>query len=206
MGLYTRHILPTLIDLVMRSDDVAELRRDVVGAARGDVLEIGIGSGLNLGLYGEAVRSVVGVDPSPALLAKAGRRARAGRIAVELVEGTAERLPFTAERFDSVVTTWTLCSIPAAPEALAEVRRVLKPGGLLHFIEHGLAPEPGVQRWQRRLTPLWKPLAGGCHLDRAIDTLIEGAGFRIARLDAFYGRGFRISGFMYRGAAEPRPA
>ncbi len=206
MGIYGRHILPTLIDIVMRDHGITDLRRDVVAAAEGDVLEVGIGSGLNLRFYGGRVRSVVGVDSSPGLLAKARRRAQGRPFPVELVEADAARLPFGAGRFDSAVVTWTLCSIPEAARALGEIRRVLKPDGRLHFVEHGLAPDAAVQRWQSRLTPLWRPLAGGCHLDRKPDALIESAGFRLLRIEAFQGPGGRVAGYMYRGSAEPRSA
>jgi ubiquinone/menaquinone biosynthesis C-methylase UbiE len=205
LGLYSRHVLPHCIDFVMRSSQPDEDRAGAAGAAHGRVLEIGIGSGLNLPYYGRAVTAVVGVDPSPGLLAKAARRRAGLPFAVELVEASAEELPFEDGGFDSAVCTWSLCSIPRADRALAEVRRVLAPGGRLHFIEHGLAPEVHVQRWQSRLTPLWRPVAGGCHLDRQIDSLIAGAGFRLISIEASY-RGPKLVSFTYRGVAEAPPA
>lgn len=203
MGIYHRFVLPPVIDWVMRTAQSGKLRREVVSEAVGDVLEIGIGSGLNLQHYPPSVRSVVGVDPSPGLLARA--RIRAGEVGfpVQLAESGAELLPFPDASFDTAVSTWSLCSIPQATAALAELRRVLKPGGKLLFIEHGLAPDAPVARWQARLTPVWRPIAGGCHLDRKIDEIITGAGFRVLALDAFYTEGPRVTGFTYRGAAEP---
>lgn len=203
MGVYHRYVLPPVIDWVMRTTQLNRLRREVVSEAWGNVVEIGIGSGLNLRHYPASVRSVVGVDPSPGLLARA--RVRAGEVSfpVELAEAAAERLPFADATFDTAVSTWSLCSIPHAEVALGEIRRVLKPGAKLLFVEHGLAPDAPVARWQARLTPMWRPLAGGCHLDRKIDDIIARAGFRVVALEAFYGEGFRVTGFTYRGAAEP---
>jgi ubiquinone/menaquinone biosynthesis C-methylase UbiE len=202
VGLYDRHVLPFAIDLVMRKGQSADTRAAVVGPAHGDVLEVGIGSGLNLRHYGPAVRSVVGVDPSAQLLELAGRRAAEVRFPVQLLETSAEELPFASGHFDAAVSTWSLCSIPDADRALREVRRVLKPDGALHFVEHGLAPDAGVRRWQTRLTPVWRPISGGCHLDREIDALVTRAGFRLLELDRSYS-GFRVTGFTYRGIAEP---
>lgn len=200
MGFYDRYILPSCVDLVMRIGQSEDFRRKVLGSARGEVLELGVGSGLNLPLYPQAVASVVGVEPSGRLLAMASKRARGAPCPVELILGSAEALPFTSSHFDTVVTTWTLCSIPALDTALAEVRRVLKPDGRLVFVEHGFAPDPAVSRWQARLNPFWKPLAGGCHLDRKIDQAIRSAGFSFVELEAAY-HGFRVTGFTYRGLA-----
>jgi ubiquinone/menaquinone biosynthesis C-methylase UbiE len=182
MGFYQDHILPFLIHLGMRQRNLAVYRGRVVPAAAGRVLEIGIGSGLNLPFYSEGVQQVIGLDPSPRLLAMA-RRARRPRGSIELIEGSAEAVPLESKCVDTVVTTWTLCSIPDAPQALREMLRVLKPGGHLLFVEHGLAAEPNVRWWQDHITPMWKRIAGGCHLNRAIDTLIEGAGFQLERLE-----------------------
>jgi ubiquinone/menaquinone biosynthesis C-methylase UbiE len=200
MGFYDRTILPTCIDLVMRVGQSEKFRRKVLGSARGDVLELGVGSGLNFPFYPQAVSSVVGLEPSARLLAMAAKRAHSAPCPVRLLAATAEVLPFAVARFDTVVTTWTLCSIPSLDLALAEVRRVLKPDGRLVFVEHGFAPDPSVSRWQARLNPWWKPLAGGCHLDRKIDELIADAGFRFLELDAGY-HGFRVTGFTFRGLA-----
>jgi ubiquinone/menaquinone biosynthesis C-methylase UbiE len=202
MGFYRRHVVPRLIELAMRQHVLLPVRERVVGAAEGRVLEIGVGSGLNLPFYPPCTRSVIAVEPSPLLLRRAGRRAEAAAMPVELVEGSAEALPLADASVDTIVTTWTLCTIPDVAAALAEMRRVLRPGGALLFAEHGRAPEPKVARWQDRLDPLWSRLAGGCHLNRPIDRLLREAGFRVDRL-----RNFRLPGppthnFMYEGRAE----
>jgi ubiquinone/menaquinone biosynthesis C-methylase UbiE len=213
LSFYDRYLLPPCIDFVMRVAQPEHLRREVLSAARGDVLEIGVGSGLNLPHYPQGITSIVGVDPSARLLQLAERGALLRRDASRgagpgvtpgLLLASAEHLPFPSPRFDTVVSTWTLCSIPDHAAALAEVRRVLRPGGRLVFIEHGLAPDASVGRWQARLTPWWKPLSGGCHLDRRIDGMIADAGFRFASLDTGY-QGIRVTGFTYRGVAEALP-
>jgi ubiquinone/menaquinone biosynthesis C-methylase UbiE len=201
MGLYSRHMLPWLIDRVMRQKVFGPYRARVVGAAEGRVLEFGIGSGLNLPLYGPAVQSVIGVEPSPALLDRARRQA--AQMPVEFIEGSAEALPLADRSIDTVVTTWTLCTIPDAARALSEAHRVLRPGGALLFVEHGKAPEPGVARWQDRLDPLWSRLAGGCHLNRPVDQLIQLAGFRLDRLETSRVPGPRTHTFLYHGRAVP---
>ena len=155
MGFYDRYVLPRLIHLSMRNKEAARHRRRVVPAARGRVLEIGIGSGLNLPFYAAEVTAVHGLDPSGELLSMARKAAGGVPFSLEFVEGSAEAIPFDAASFDSVLTTWTLCSIPDASAALGEMRRVLKPGGALIFMEHGRSPERRVEAWQRRLTPLW---------------------------------------------------
>jgi len=187
----------------MRHPVARERREALVPQARGSVLEIGIGSGLNLPYYSASAHGVFGVDPSEPLLGLAKRPSHVHH-AAGLVCGSAERLPFPDNSFDSLVMTWTLCSIPEPQEALAEMRRVLKPKGSLYFIEHGLAPDVSVQRWQRRLTPAWRRMAGGCHLDRRMDRLIESAGFRIDSLDARYYRGPRLLAYFYEGRASAR--
>ncbi len=203
MSLYDRLILPRLIALAMRAPQLAPFRRRIGGAAEGRVLELGIGSGLNLPFYGAAVRAVTGIDPSPALLRLAEARATGLGMTLAVQPGPAETLPFDAGSFDTVVTTWTLCSIGDPRAALAEARRVLRPGGRLLFVEHGLAPDPRVARWQHRLTPAWRHIAGGCHLDRRIDSLVGGAGFRIETMEAAYVGGPRVATYFYSGAARP---
>ena len=183
MSFYRRHVVPRLVHLAMRQQPLEPFRRRVIDAAEGRVLEIGIGSGLNLPLYGPATRTVVGLEPSPELLRMARERGARAAVPVEFLEASAETIPLDDHSVDTVVTTWTLCSIPDAPHALTEMRRVLKPGGALLFVEHGRAPEPGVARWQDRLDPLWSRLAGGCHLNRKMDQLIFGGGFRIDSLE-----------------------
>lgn len=201
MGFYHDRVLPLLIHLAMRQDRLAAYRRRVVPAAEGRVLEVGVGSGLNLPFYGGGVARVIGLDPSARLLGWA--RESGAAPPVDLVEGSAERIPLATSSVDTIVTTWTLCSIPDARAALGEMRRVLKPAGRLLFVEHGLAPDPRVRRWQDALTPAWKHLAGGCHLNRPIAELIAGSGFRIERLETGYMPGPKPMTFMYEGAARP---
>jgi ubiquinone/menaquinone biosynthesis C-methylase UbiE len=189
----------------MRQEVLAPYRWRVVTAAEGRVLELGIGSGLNLPFYKTAqVTHVLGLDPLPRLLSMSRRAATDMPYVTDLVAGSAEAIPLEDASVDTVVTTWTLCSIPDVAHALRESRRVLKPDGRLLFVEHGRSPEARVIRWQDRLTPLWKRLAGGCHLNRAITQLIEESGFRIERLESGYMRGPRIMTFMYEGCARPR--
>jgi ubiquinone/menaquinone biosynthesis C-methylase UbiE len=204
MGFYQDRIVPSLIQLAMRNRNLAPYRSRTVSEATGHVLEVGIGSGLNLPFYRESASHIVGLDPSPKLLAMAREAAHRSAMPLKLIEGTAEAIPIEDRSIDTVVTTWTLCSVPDVGRALREMRRVLRPGGRLLFVEHGRAPEAGVRWWQDRLTPMWKHLAGGCHLNRAIGQLIENAGFRIERLDSGYMRGPKPMTFMYEGAARPR--
>lgn len=203
MGFYARHVLPCLLHTAMRQNALLPFRTRVAGAAEGRVLEIGIGSGLNLPLYGMGVSEVVGVDPSPALLSRADAAAGRCRAPVALVEGSAEALALEDRSFDTVVTTWSLCTIPDAGQALAEVRRVLRPGGVILFVEHGRAPELGVARWQDRLDPIWTRIAGGCHLNRAMDVLLTEAGFRFDTLATTRVPGPRTHTFLFEGQARP---
>jgi len=201
MDFYERWILPPLLDLVMRRKDLTKYRRAAVVAARGRVLEIGVGSGLNFALYGKQVEFVYGIDPSPRLLSIARRRAAASGVPVELLLGSATAIPLADNVIDTIVMTWTLCSIPDPLAALREMRRVLKPNGNLCFVEHGLSPEPSVERWQHRLTPPWRCIAGGCHLDRKMDDLIRQSGFDLTDLHQEYAPGPRAMSYMYQGCA-----
>jgi ubiquinone/menaquinone biosynthesis C-methylase UbiE len=202
VGFYADRILPRLIDMAMRQETLLPYRRRLVPMARGRVLEIGVGSGANLPLYAAGVH-VVGLEPSPRLLSMARAAARNAGLSVDLIEGSAEALPLDERSIDTVVTTWTLCSIPDVGAALREVRRVLKPSGQWLFVEHGLSPDETVRRWQHWLTPLNRRIAGGCHLDRPIRTLIEDAGFGIEHLDQGYMKGPRPMTFLYEGVARP---
>lgn len=202
MGFYQRHILPRLIDLAMRNKEAARYRERIVPSAGGEVLEIGAGSGLNLPFYGPQVRRLHALDPSEALQGMASRKLGRAPFPVDLLLGSAEQIPLADRSIDTVVTTWTLCSIPDVAEALREARRVLKPNGSLLFVEHGHAPDPGVARWQRRIEPVWKPLAGGCHLTRPIDRLIRDAGFEIAELETEYLKGPRPFTYTFFGRAR----
>jgi ubiquinone/menaquinone biosynthesis C-methylase UbiE len=172
MGFYGNHIVPRMIHLAMRSDLLTPYRRRVLSAASGRVLEIGIGSGVNLPFYCSAVRQISGIEPSLKLLQMTAQSAKRISITPELIEGTAEALPLDDRSVDTVVTTWTMCSIPDLDKAVREMRRVLKPDGCLSFVEHGLAPEPRLRWWQDHLTPLWKRCSGGCHLNRPIADML----------------------------------
>jgi ubiquinone/menaquinone biosynthesis C-methylase UbiE len=203
MSFYQRYIIPRLTHLAMRQRQLLPFRQRVIGAAEGRVLEIGIGSGLNFPFYGGAVTSVIGLEPSSALLNMARPRAGAAATSITLLDASAETIPLDSDSIDTVVTTWTLCTIPNVVQALTEIRRVLKPSGALLFVEHGRAPEPGVARWQDRLDPLWSRLAGGCHLNRKMDDLISRGGFRIETLENARIPGPRTHTYLYQGCARP---
>ena len=202
--LWDRHALPRLVELACRSHAILDERRRCIPLAAGDVLEIGVGSGLNLSLYDAAqVRSLEGIDVSEPLLARARLRAAGLGFPVELVSAPAEALPYDAARFDSVVMTYTFCSVGDPSAVLREIRRVTKPGGTLHFIEHGLAPDPSVQIWQRRITPTWRRVGGNCHLDRDVKTALEKAGYEITRLRSAYAEeGLRLLSYTHEGEAR----
>jgi SAM-dependent methyltransferase len=200
---YERHLLPYLLDFACGIRPVRRQRRKVVPLAHGRVLEIGIGTGLNLPHYDpDRVKEIVGLDPGVEMHPLARKRiARAG-LPVELVGLSAERIPFDDASFDSVLVTYSLCTIPDPVAALREMRRVLKPGAKLIFCEHGLAPEPSVQKWQRRLNPLWSKVSGGCTLDRDVPALLRQAGLRTSDLQTLYLPGPRPLTFNYWGTAE----
>lgn len=202
MGFYASWVLPRLLDLTMRQERLVPYRQRRLAATHGRVLEIGVGSGLNLPMYGPAVDGVYGIDPSPQLLAFAKSRKRLALRRVVLTSAMGEALPFASASFDCVLTTWTLCSIPEPVAALAEMRRVLRPEGQLHFVEHGRSPDPAVERWQDRLTPCWARASGGCHLNRKVDDLIRAAGFHIDHLQTGYMKGPKLMTFMYEGTAR----
>lgn len=203
MGLYNTYVLPHVIRMTMRNRELQPFRERALASATGRVLEIGIGSGTNLPLYGGLVQEIIGLEPSPELLAMAERAAEPLEKPVKFIRSSAESIPIESRSVDTVVTTWTLCSIKDAPRALDEMRRVLKADGQLLFVEHGLAPEESVRRWQNRLTPTWKRIGGGCHLNRPIRTLIENAGFTIRQIATGYMKGPRPMTFMYEGRASP---
>lgn len=203
MSFWADRILPHLVEKACRSSAILEERQRWIPRAHGEVLELGVGSGLNLPFYdGTRVTQITGIDPSAALLAKAAPRAAAAPAPTQLLRGRAEVLPFAEHSFDSAVVTYSLCSIDEPLRALAEVRRVLRPGGELIFVEHGLARDANTQRRQRMLTPLWRRVAGGCHLDRDIAALLRDAGFQSDDLSADYVEGARFLSFTYQGTAR----
>ncbi len=201
---YDRHIMPRLIGCACASPPIMKQRAKVVPLAEGRVLELGIGGGLNLAFYDPAkVSEVRGVDPSEALRMRALAAPRPEGLKVSIEDGTAEALPFEDRSFDSVVCTFTLCSVQSHAAALAEARRVLKPSGALLYCEHGLAPDTGVAKWQARIEPVWKAIAGGCHLTRPIGAAIEMAGFRLDSWQSMFLPGTpRIFGWSEWGAAR----
>lgn len=201
-GWYERHLLPYLIDFACGMAPIRRQRERVVGAAHGRVLEVGIGTGLNLAHYDKSrVSRIVGLDPGAGMHRLAARRALRSGLDVELLPLSAESIPLPDASVDSIVMTYTLCSIADPAAALGEMRRVLVPGGRLLFSEHGLAPEESVRRFQRRVQPYWTRIAGGCHLDRDIPGLIAAAGFQLPDLHAEYLPGPRFVAYNYRGAA-----
>ena len=201
MGLWGNHVLPRLVDRALRTPEVNARRALVCAGLRGRVLEIGFGSGLNVRYYPEAVTEVLAIEPSNLAWRLAQPRIASSAYAVQRAGLDGQRLELDDESVDAVLSTYTLCSIPDIDTALAEVRRVLKPDGALHFLEHGLAPQPSVQQWQRRMQPIQWRLAGGCHLNRPIDVLIKRSGLKIDNLDLRYGSGPRWFSYLYRGRA-----
>jgi ubiquinone/menaquinone biosynthesis C-methylase UbiE len=202
MGFYAQVIVPLLCDFGLDRPFVARYRRELLSHASGNILEIGFGTGLNLPHYPAHVRKVTTVDPNVGMYRRARRRIKQAGVEVDQRLLGGERLPFEDNRFDCAVSTFTLCSIEDVGQALAEVYRVLKAGGKVLFLEHGLSPEPGVQKWQRRLNWLQVRLAGGCHLDRDMRALVSAQPFASVRIDEFYfEKTPKTHGYMYRGIA-----
>ena len=201
MGLYNERFLPYLLDWSMTNSILGHYRQEVLADVSGEVLEIGFGTGLNLPYYPNHVRQIATVDPSPGVHRLAQKRIEASPIAVDHHMLGGEALPMGDRSFDSVVSTFTLCSIPKIEQALAEIYRVLKPGGRFFFVEHGLSDEPGIQTWQNRLTPLQKRIGGGCHFNRNIGQLIEQQ-FDQVDLEAAYAKNVpKVAGYFYKGVA-----
>jgi ubiquinone/menaquinone biosynthesis C-methylase UbiE len=200
---YEDQVVPRIIDVVLGTKAVGQLRQQVASGLSGDVLEVGFGSGLNVPYYPPAVTRVQAVDPAVVGRKLAAKRIAASRIPIEFVGLDGQHLPVESDSIDHLLITWTMCTIPDIETALSEMRRVLRPGGQMHFIEHGLAPDVNVVKWQHRLNPIENRLAGGCNLNRPIDTLIQGAGFRFDELNRFYGKGPKSFSYFYEGVASP---
>jgi len=203
VGLYDRHILPWLLDTAMSAKPITYQRRKVVPRAEGRVLEIGFGAGHNLPFYDpKKVERLWALEPSAEMRARAAERVAASPIPLEFLDLPGEQIPLDADAADTILITYTMCTIPDVRKALGEMRRVLKPTGRMIFCEHGEAPDDSVQRWQRRITPVWKAIGGGCHVGRPIPKLIRDAGFRVDDMETMYLPGTpRFAGFNYWGSA-----
>ncbi|GAP99515.1 class I SAM-dependent methyltransferase [Leptolyngbya sp. NIES-2104] len=201
MNFYERKILPYLTDLSLSNSNIAKLRREILAGVTGEVLEIGFGTGLNLPYYPEQIHQIATVDPNPGSSAIAQKRIGASPITVNHCTLSGEKLPMSSCSFDSVVSTFTLCSIPDVEQALAEIHRVLKPDGRFFFIEHGLSPEPNVQVWQNRLTPIQKRVAGGCHFNRNIRQLIENQFEQVMIEESYLENSPKVPAYLYKGIA-----
>jgi ubiquinone/menaquinone biosynthesis C-methylase UbiE len=201
VGFYEERVLPRLVDLALSGKQFDKLRARAAADLHGEVLEVGFGSGRNVPYYPGAITRVRAVDPATRGRALAAERVAASPVPVEYVGLDGQALPLDDESVDAVLTTWTLCTIPDVAAALGEIRRVLRPGGALHFVEHGRSPSPRVARWQDRLTPIQRKIAGGCHLNRPIDRLLDQSGLTVTRMENFYVRGPKAFGYMYEGIA-----
>jgi ubiquinone/menaquinone biosynthesis C-methylase UbiE len=206
MAMWRDHVVPRIVDKACARPEFAGPRRQALAGLRGEVVEIGFGSGHNLAHYPPGVDRVVAVEPSMVARRLAERRVAASPITVEYVELDRQAIDLPENSADAAVSTFTLCTIPDVTRALGELARVLRPGGRMHFLEHGLSPDPKVAAWQHRLTPLQKRLVGGCHFDRPIAELITSAGFRLIELENSYLPGPKTPSYIYRGVAEPRAA
>jgi ubiquinone/menaquinone biosynthesis C-methylase UbiE len=205
MGFYGDQLLPRFQDKVMGRKAASEVRARVCAHLHGEIVEVGFGTGLNAPYYPSAVTKVFAVEPSTVCMRIAEPRIAGSPAQIELAGLTGERLDLPSAEFDAVLSTWTLCTIPDLAAALEEIRRVLKPGGALHFVEHGHAPDPNVATWQHRIEPLNKRLAGGCHLTRRIPEMIEQAGFDVGQLDSYYFQGEpKPFGYTFEGRAVKR--
>ena len=205
MGIYQEQLLPRFQDLVMRRKATRAVRDRVCAGLQGEVVEIGFGTGLNAPFYPDQVTRVLAVEPSQVCMRLAEPRIARTAVPVDLAGLTGEHLDLPTEGFDAVLSSWTLCTIPDLAQALSEIRRVLRPDGSFHFVEHGHAPDERVAVWQRRIEPLNKRLAGGCHLTRRIADSIEQAGFTVTQLDTYYFKGEpKVFGYTFEGRAAKR--
>jgi SAM-dependent methyltransferase len=201
MGLYEAQVLPRVIDRALGGASFGRLRARAAAGLTGEILEIGFGSGRNLPYLPDGVTRVLAVDPAVVGQRLAARRVTERGLPVDYIGLDGARLPLEDESIDHVLSTWTLCTIPDVDQALAEVRRVLRPGGSLHFLEHGRSPDHRVERWQDRLTPIQRRVFGGCHLNRSIDDQVAASGLALTSLETFYMKGSKVMGFMYQGVA-----
>jgi ubiquinone/menaquinone biosynthesis C-methylase UbiE len=204
MGFYDKHILPRMLNAAMSAKPITYQRRKVVPRAQGRVLEIGFGAGHNLPFYDATkVERIWALEPAAEMRARSAERRAASAIPLEFIDLPSEKIPLDAESADTVLVTYTLCTIPDVMAALGEMRRVMKPAGRMIFCEHGEAPDESVRRWQRRITPFWKKIGGGCHVGRQIPRLIADAGFRVDDMETMYLPGTpRFAGFNYWGSAS----
>jgi len=201
VGFYENQVVPRFTDLVMRRRELTPIRARVSASLAGEVLEVGFGSGLNVPHYPPAITRVRAVDPATLGRKLAAKRVASSTVPVEYVDLDGQALSLESDSIDHVITTWTLCSIPDVDRALSEIRRVLRCGGLFHFVEHGRSPDPNVAAWQNRLTPIQRRVAGGCHLNRPIDQLVLNSGLELTRLENYYAKGPRPFGYMFEGVA-----
>ena len=202
MSFYGDQVLPRIMNVVMNSQEDRKIRARVCAGLTGEVVEIGFGTGHNLPYLPSGVKRLRAVEPSQLAVRLAGPRIAASPVAVEVAGLDGQRLPLADDSADSLLCTWSLCTIPDPVAAVAEMRRVLRPGGILHFAEHGLAPDESVRKWQQRLNGVQQRVAGGCHLSRDIPAIIESAGMTITRLDTYYGKGQpKPYAAMYEGVA-----
>ena len=205
MNWYDQYILPHIIHFVCKTVYAGQKRERVVPMASGDVLEVGIGSGLNLPYYdAQKVHRVVGIDPSDRLWGLQRKQSQSPGFPIEFIQASAEAIPLEDQSVDTVLTTFTLCSIPDLPKALEEIRRVLKPSGQFIFFEHGKAPDRSIQCWQNSINPVWKKFGGGCNLNRDIPGLLEANGFTLETLDAQYDSGWKPASYHYWGIAKKK--
>lgn len=199
MGLYSRFVLPRIVDWVLGTKEVEAERKLALAEVEGRVLEIGFGSGPNLPFYGDKISELVAIDPELGVRARRDQRMALAAFPVKFAQLSGETLPLADEEFDAVVSTYTLCTIPDVARALREARRVLKPGGRFYFLEHGRSAEENIAKWQSRLNAIYSPVAGGCRLDRDVPSLVESAGFRLQKIERYDSEGPKLFSPRFRG-------